>query len=94
MSINFGGSFEPNKTFTVTAYVDDPIEGQSLALLLPPGVERVDGKDTQAVPVAGDTGQSVVMWRCRLAQPGTYPIRVRSSNGVTQTRIVTVARQD
>jgi hypothetical protein len=94
VSIDFGGSFEPNKTFTVTAYVDDPIDGQSLTLLLPPGVERVDGKDTQAVPMPGDTGQSVVLWRCRLAQPGTYPIRIRSSNGVTQTRLVTVTKQD
>jgi hypothetical protein len=94
VSIDFGGSFEPNKTFTVTAYVDDPIDGQSLTLLLPPGVERVDGKDTQAVPAPGETGQSVVLWRCRLTQPGTYPLRIRSSNGVTQTRIVTVTPQD
>jgi len=94
VSIDFGGSFEPSKAFTVTAYVEDPIDGQSLTLLLPPGVERVDGKDTQAVPAPGDTGQSVVMWRCRLAQPGTYPIRIRSSNGVTQARLVTVTKQD
>jgi hypothetical protein len=90
VSIDFGGSFEPNKTFIVTAYVDDPIESQSLTLHLPKGIERVDGKETQAVPQPGTAGQSVVMWRCRLVQPGTYPIRIRSSNGVTQTRIVSV----
>jgi hypothetical protein len=91
LSLAFGGSFEPNKTFTVTAYVDDPLDGQSLTLLLPKGVERLDAKDTQTVPQPGETGQSVVMWRCRLAAPGSYPIRIRSSNGVTQTRLVTVA---
>jgi hypothetical protein len=91
VSIDFGGSFEPNKTFTVTAYVDDPVEGQSLTLVLPPGVQRLDGKETQSVPPLGAAGQSVVLWRCRLVEPGTYPIRIRSSNGVTQTRIVTVA---
>jgi hypothetical protein len=94
VSVDFGGSFEPGKVFTVTAYVDDPIDGQSLTLQLPPGVERLDGKDTQAVPLPGDGGQSVVLWRCRLAKTGTYPIRIRSSNGITQTRVVTVAPQE
>jgi hypothetical protein len=91
VSISFGGSFEPNKTFTVTAYVDDPIEGQSLALQLPPGMERVDGKDIQTVPQPSGESHSVVMWRCRVREMGTFPIRIRSSNGVTQTRVVTVA---
>jgi hypothetical protein len=91
VSIDFGGSFQPHKTFTVTVYVDDPIVGQSLALMLPEGIQRLDGKDTQTVPEPGEMGQSVVMWRCRLAQPGSYPIRIRSSNGVTHTRVVTVA---
>lgn len=91
VSIDFGGSFEPKKTFTVTAYVDDPIDGQSLTLVLPKGVERVDGRETQAVPLPGEAGQSIVVWRCRLAEAGTYPIRIRSSNGVTQTRMVIVS---
>jgi hypothetical protein len=89
--INFGGNFEPNKTFTVTAYVEDPVEGQALTLMLPPGLERVDGKDTQTVPQPVGDGQSVVMWRCRVRQLGTFPVRIRSSNGVTETRVVTVA---
>ena len=89
--INFGGSFEPNKMFTVTAYVEDPIEGQSLTLELPKGMTRLDGKDTQAVPQPTGDGQSVVMWRCRVLETGSFPIRVRSSNGVTETRVVTIA---
>jgi hypothetical protein len=89
--IQFGGNFEPNKAFTVTAYVEDPLEGQALTLLLPKGVERLDDRDTQTVPQPTRDGQSVVMWRCRVQQLGTFPIRIRSSNGVTETRTVTVA---
>ncbi len=91
---DFGGSFEPGKRFTITAYVDDPIDGQNLTLLLPKGIELVDGKTTQAVPAMTETGNSVVMWRCRLQEAGAYPIRIRSSTGVTKTWSVTVSPAD
>jgi hypothetical protein len=94
VSVDFGGSFEPGKIFTVTTYVDDPIDGQSLTLLLPKGVERVEGKATQAVPLLNETSQSVVLWRCRLRELGSYSIRIRSSNGVTQAHTVTVSPPD
>lgn len=94
ISVDFGGSFEPGKIFTVTAYVDDPIDGQSLTLLLPKGIERTEGKVTQIVPLVGESGPSIVMWRCKLAHTGAYPIRIRSSNGVTQTHTVTVSPPD
>src|SRR5262249_46237441 len=48
VNLHLNGSFEPGKQFTVTAYVDDALESQSLALDLPPGLTRVDGKPTQA----------------------------------------------
>jgi hypothetical protein len=89
--VNFAGNFEPNKAFTVTAYVEDPLEGQALTLLLPKGLERLEGKDTQTVPQPLGDGQAVVLWRCRVQEMGTFPIRIRSSNGVTETRVLTVA---
>jgi hypothetical protein len=89
--IQFGGNFAPQKAFTVTAYVEDPIDGQALTLVLPKGVERLDDRDTQTVPQPLRDGQSVVVWRCRVQELGTFPIRIRSSNGVTETRVVTVA---
>jgi hypothetical protein len=92
--LNFGGNFEPNKAFTVTAYVEDPIEGQALTLLLPKGLQRLEGGDTQSVPLPNSVGQSVVVWRCRVQELGTYAVRIRSSNGVTETRILTVAPAD
>jgi hypothetical protein len=88
--IQFGGNFEPKKAFTVTAYVEDPVEGQALTLQLPDGLQRLEGKDTQTVPQPVGDGQSVVMWRCRVEKMGSFPIRIKSSNGVTETRVITV----
>ena len=82
------------KTFTVTAYVDDPLEGQSLTLELPPGMEHLEGRAVQPVPPGTDEGRSLVYWRGRVTRPGTYALRVRSSNGVTHTRTVTIAPSD
>jgi hypothetical protein len=90
VTLAFGGSFAPRKVFTVTAYVDDPVEGQSLALELPAGMEPVEGKAIQPVSAPGETGRGVVYWKARVLRPGEYPVRIRSSNGVTQTRTITI----
>ena len=87
-----GGSFEPGKVFTVTAYVEDPTPGQSLVLDLPAGMELVEGKEAQPVPAVTDDGNCLVMWRARVRRPGEFPLRIRSSNGVTYTKIITVTR--
>ena len=50
VSAEFGGSFNPGKSFTLTAYVLGPLDGQNLTLLLPKGIELVSGKSTQIVP--------------------------------------------
>src|SRR5262249_16714607 len=90
VSAQFGGVFEPGKIFTVTAYVDDPVDGQSLTLLLPKGIERTEGRDTQVVPLVDQPGPSVLRWRCRLVEAGTHAISIRSSTGVTKTWKMTV----
>jgi hypothetical protein len=90
VQVDLGGSFEPGKAFTVTAYVHDPVESQALALQLPPGMELLQGKDLQPVPVPNESNSSIVQWRARVLRPGTFPLRVRSSNGVTYTKNITV----
>jgi hypothetical protein len=89
VAIALGGSFEPGKLFTVTAHVLDPAPGQSLILELPAGMERVEGKERQPVPVAEDAN-SMVLWKARVLRPGQFNLRVHSSTGVTQTKIVTI----
>ncbi len=88
-----GGSFEPGKLFTVAAYVQDPAAGQALTLELPPGMERVEGKEIQPVSPAGEErAQSLVLWKARVLKTGEFPLRVRSSTGLTQSKLITVSR--
>jgi hypothetical protein len=89
------GSFEPGKSFTITAVVTDPPVGQALTLHVPKGVELLEGRDIQPVPPPnGDPLQSIVSWKGRVLEFGRFPISLRSSTGVTQTKIVTVGPSD
>src|SRR5439155_462026 len=68
VELALGGSFEPGKRFSVTAYVQEPQPGQTLALELPPGMERVEGKEEQPVPAATASGNSLVLWKARVTR--------------------------
>jgi hypothetical protein len=92
LSIQLGGSFEPGKLFTIAAQVMDPAQGQSLQLELPPGMERVEGSERQAVPAIDDDGNTMVLWKARVLKTGRYNLRIRSSTGTTQTKIITITR--
>jgi hypothetical protein len=90
VNLEFCGNFEPNKVFTITASVSDPIDGQSLYLELPAGMQRVEGKDLQAVSPPAADGVGVVVWKVRVLNTGSFTLRLRSNNGVTYTRIITI----
>jgi hypothetical protein len=92
VSVEFGGSFEPGKLFTVAATVEDPVAGQALALELPAGLRLFEGPPVQAVPEPNEENRSRVVWRGRADRLGTFPVRVRSSNGVTYNTTITVGR--
>jgi hypothetical protein len=93
VGVAVAGSFEPNRQFTVTALVEDPVPGQTLTLELPDGMERLQGRAMQPVPSAADVGTSLVVWKARVLRPGTYSLNVRSSTGAVHTRNVTIERQ-
>lgn len=92
VQVVLGGSFEPGKLFTIAAYVNDPGPGQSLALELPAGMERLEGKELQPVGPPNEDGTSLVLWKARVRQTGRFYVRVRSSNGVTQTKVISISR--
>jgi hypothetical protein len=95
VSLALGGSFEPGKMFTVTAYVDEPVESQTLTLDLPAGMTLVEGKALQPVPPPlPDRGTSVVVWKGRVQKTGSFAMKIQSSNGVTYTRAITVTGAD
>ena len=92
--VALSGSFEPGKVFTISAVVADPALGQTLALELPKTMQRLEGKEVQpAGPLTEDHEYSTVLWRARVLQPGDHTIRIRSSTGVTQTKIVSITAQ-
>ncbi len=94
VEVRLSGSFEPGKQFTVTALVHDPIAGQTLTLELPKGMALVGGREIQPVPLPLiDPPQSFVTWRCRVLELGQFPVRLRSSTGVTQTKLIKVEKQ-
>jgi hypothetical protein len=51
----------------------------------------VQGPQVQPVPEPpGEDPVSLVRWRARVLRPGEFPLRVRSSTGVTQGKHITV----
>jgi hypothetical protein len=91
-TVELGGSFEPGKLFTVTARIHDPAPGQALTLELPSGMERIEGKEIQPVPLPGENGHTLVLWKARVLRTGEFPLRISSNTGVTQTKMIDVSR--
>jgi hypothetical protein len=92
LAIALNGSFEPGKLFTIAVQVPDPAAGQSVTLELPPGMERVEGSERQSVPAVNAEGNTMVLWKARVLNTGRFALRVRSSTGITQTKIITISR--
>jgi hypothetical protein len=93
LALTVGGSFIPRGEFTVTAYVSNPIPGQTVTLKLPDGFDLIEAQLTQPVPLLRDasTRNSPVTWKVRgPRQEGKYTLKVDSSTGVSQTQPVTI----
>ena len=94
LQVALAGSFEPGKVFTISAVVADPAPGQTLALELPAGMHRLEGKEVQPVAhLAEGQDYSTVLWKARVVAPGQHTVRVRSSTGVTQSKIVSITAE-
>ncbi len=91
VKVDLVGSFAPKKMFTINAFVNDSVRAQSLTLDLPAGLERLEGKETQPVPDVDAEGTCLIQWKARVLRPGQYHLRIHSSTGAAQTKIITVA---
>ncbi len=94
LAVTLGGNFDIGQSFTITAYVNKPAPGQTLDLELPAGLERIKGDAKQSVPPATVGNTSIVSWEAKVLETGVFPVKVKSSTGVTQTKIVTIARSE
>src|SRR5262249_7116167 len=93
LGVTLGGSFEPGQNFTVSAYVENPIPGQTLKLELPDGLRRTEGNETQNVAAAtGGRNTSIVTWKVLVERTGEFKPKVTSTTGLTQTKTISIAR--
>jgi hypothetical protein len=94
LAVTVGGSFLPGGEFTVTAYVQNPVAGQTVTLTLPSGFQLVQGTATQPVPpLPADAASrtSPVTWRVKgPSREGNYSLKVQSSTGVSQTQPIRI----
>jgi hypothetical protein len=91
-TIALSGSFEPGKQFDVKTKVVDPLPGQTLTLLLPEGLELVEGTVTQTV--GAKKLEPDAAWKVKVQKPGKYSLKVESSTGVTQTKTISIIRPE
>jgi peptidyl-prolyl cis-trans isomerase B (cyclophilin B) len=89
-TLALSGSLVPGKPITITAQVDFPAAGEALTLVLPPGLNCVEGKERQPVPLA--SGPSLVLWKVQALEPGEYSVSVRSSTGAIRSQTIKVPR--
>jgi cyclophilin family peptidyl-prolyl cis-trans isomerase len=89
-TLALSGSLALGKLITITAQVDFPSRGQALTLVVPPGMNCVEGKEIQPVPVT--SGPTLVLWKVRALEPGEYAVIVRSNTGIVRSQTVKVVR--
>jgi hypothetical protein len=91
LGMTVGGSFRPGGVFTVTAYVQNPKEGQRVKLLLPPGLrldESAAGpRQSDELTVAKGTDFSQVSWRVCADAEGEYHVEVNTGLNRAHQRV-------
>jgi len=89
LSVTTGGNTNAGKTFTLTALIKDAVKGQSVAIVLPDGVNLTSGetKEKTIVEVDRATQMSQVSWKVSASKAGVYSLKVASGQFSSQTKI-------
>jgi hypothetical protein len=94
LGLTVGGNFKPGGDLTITCYVNKPQPNQRVKLNLPSGFSLLDGAkaelDVPPLPQGVVGRASPVTWRVRAGSAGNYEIEVRTSNGDSQKRPITI----
>jgi hypothetical protein len=89
LALTTGGSFVPGGEFTLTAYVSNPLDRETVRLELPDGLTRISGDEIERVPdlpIDAPSRNSPVTWRIRAGnRSGTFTLTVISSTGARQS---------
>src|SRR5262249_5981264 len=97
LGITVGGEFDPGKIFTVVAQVINPVPGQTVTLEVPRGLEIQPAPNRPMVavpPGKGTPPTSVITWNVKVLETGDHRITVRSSTGVSQSKIISIVRPE
>lgn len=95
LGVTLGGSFEPGQSFTVTAYVENPVPGQTVKLTLPDGLRLLSPGATQSVAAGGGARKTgIVTWKAQVERPGSYRLVVASSTGLSQAKLLSIGRAE
>jgi hypothetical protein len=83
LGVTLASTFEAGSHVTVLALVKNPSIGQTLKLRLTEGLERLEGAETQAVPLVFPAAARVapVTWKIRTSRAGTFAVGLESSSG-------------
>ncbi len=94
LAVTAGGEFTPGGELTVTAYVHDPMPGQTVTLAAPAGFTPAGSAAVQTVPSlppGAASRNSPVTWKLTAPrQQGEYTLTVTSSNGASQSHKVAI----
>jgi hypothetical protein len=97
LAVTVGGAFVPEGRFVVTAYVSNPVPGQTVTLELPAGFTLAAGEERQQIPPLPPGSAFTyrpVTWQVRgPTEGGRYSLRVTSSNGLAQSQQVLIRRR-
>jgi hypothetical protein len=94
LALTVPGRIRPNGEFSLVAQVANPKKGETLSLELPAGFKLVEGETTQKVPpVPADATRpiSAVTWKIKAAAEGNYTLKVTSSAGAAQSKLVRIS---
>ena len=85
-------TLQPGKEFKIDAQVANPAAGQTLKLILPKGLQLVNGDISQEIPAAAKlAGAWTLSWTVRALEAGRLPVRIESSTGLTRTKSITLS---
>jgi hypothetical protein len=97
LALTVGGAFVPKGEFTLTAYVSNPLDNQTLTLAMPAGFALSEGERTQRVPPpppGAASRTSPVTWKVRAGPgEGKFLLKVTSSTGVAQSQVVRIRQR-
>ena len=73
------------KAFTVSAKVKNPRPDQKLTIVLPAGLQSIDGDETQAV-----RDDEPLLWKVKVEQLGKFIVGLKSTTGILQSKTVLI----